>query len=171
MALVMLTTRGTAACVSDAAPAASVKAAFLYNFVKFADWPALGPGAPILLCVVGDDQIADALIETVRGETHNGHALEVARPRDTAGWRGCHLLFIADADMRRAGDALGGLKSVPILTVSDGLGFSEATGIIELYVQNGRMHFAINVDAAEHAGVRLSSRLLGLAKVRSVHAQ
>jgi hypothetical protein len=156
----------------DVLPEASVKAAFLYNFVKFADWPALPPGAPILMCVVGDDQVADALVETVRGEAINSHALQVARPPDSGSWRGCQLLFIADADMRRGGAALGGLKTAPVLTVSDGQGFSEATGIIELYVQGGRMHFAINVDTAEHAGVRLSSRLLGLAKVvRSVHAQ
>lgn len=158
--------------VADAAPEVSVKAAFLYNFVKFAEWPALAPGAPILMCVVGDDRLADALVETVRGENINSHTLQVSRPQDNAAWRGCQLLFIADAEMPRAVGGLGGIKTVPVLTVSDGQGFSEATGIIELYVQGGRMHFAINVDSARHAGIRLSSRLLGLAKVvRSVHAQ
>ena len=64
------------------------------------------------------------------------------------------------------------IKTLPVLTVSDGKGFSQAGGIIELYVEGGRMRFAINVDAAERSGLRLSSRLLGLAKVvRDGHVQ
>jgi hypothetical protein len=67
---------------------------------------------------------------------------------------------------------LGGLRTLPVLTVSDGKGFSHASGIIELYVEAGRMRFAINVDAVERSGLRISSRLLGLAKViRNDHAQ
>ena len=80
-------------------------------------------------------------------------------------WRGCQLLFIADGEARRAGGGLGGVKTLPVLTVSDSKGFSQAGGVIELYIDDGRLRFAVNVDAAEHAGLRLSSRLLGLAKI------
>jgi hypothetical protein len=67
---------------------------------------------------------------------------------------------------------LDGIKTLPVLSVSDGKGFSQSGGIIELYVEGGRMRFAINVDAAERSGLHLSSRLLGLAKVmRSGHVQ
>jgi hypothetical protein len=67
---------------------------------------------------------------------------------------------------------LGGIKTLPVLTVSDGKGFSLAGGIIELYVERGRTRFAINIDAAERSALRLSSRLLGLAKViRNDHVQ
>ena len=73
-------------------------------------------------------------------------------------------------DDRPAG--LDGIKTLPVLTVSDRRGFSEWGGIIEMYIESGRMRFAVNVDAAEHSGLRLSSRLLGLAKViRNGHAQ
>jgi hypothetical protein len=66
---------------------------------------------------------------------------------------------------------LGSIKTLPVLTVSDGERFSEAGGIIELYIDGGRIRFAINVDAAERSGLRLSSRLLGLAKImRDRHA-
>jgi len=156
----------------DVASDVAVKAAFIYNFAKFAEWPALLPGAPIVVCIVGDVRIAAALVETVRGQNISGHALEVWRPQDTTGWRVCHVLFIAEAETRRAADGLGGIKTLPVLTVSDSKGFAQAGGIIETYVEGGRMRFAINVDAAERSGLHLSSRLLGLAKViRDVHVQ
>jgi hypothetical protein len=156
---------------TDVASNVAVKAAFIYNFAKFAEWPALPSGAPLVVCVVGDDGIADALVETVRGQNIGGHALEVRRAKDSPMWRACHLLFIADAETRRSAGALGEIKTLPVLTVSDGPGFSQTTGIIELYVEGGRMRFAINVDAADRSGLHLSSRLLGLAKVvRDSHA-
>jgi len=149
-----------------------VKAAFLFNFAKFAEWPALRSGAPILVCVVGDGEIAAALVETVRGQSVGGRPIDVSTPSDSTTWRACQLLFIADAEPRRAADRVGPLKMLPVLTVSDSKGFSEAGGIIELFVEDGRMRFAINIDAADRAGVRLSSRLLGLAKVtRTPHVQ
>ena len=150
---------------TDPARNVDVTAAFLYNFAKFAEWPALSPDAPIALCVVGDDPIAAATAGTVRGQTINGRTLEVSRPRDSAAWRTCNLLYIADAETRRSAAGLSGLRTLPVLTVSDGKGFAQGGGIIELYVEGGRMRFAINLDAAESSGLRLSSRLLGLAKV------
>jgi hypothetical protein len=160
------------AVAGDVADDVAVKAAFLYNFAKFAEWPALAPGGAIALCVVGDGRIANALVETVRGQNIGGHALEVSRPQDSATWRSCHLLFVASAETKRATGGLIGIKTLPVLTVSDGKDFAQTGGIIELFVEGGRMRFAINVDAAEAAGLRISSRLLGLAKVtRNGHGQ
>jgi hypothetical protein len=161
-----------AASGADVAPDVAVKAALIYNFAKFAEWPVLPPGFPIIACIVGDDDIAATFATTVHGQNINGHTLDVRRPQDSAAWRVCHVLFIADAETRRSAGGLSGIKTLPILTVSDGKGFAEASGIIELFVEGGRMRFAINVDAAERAGLHLSSRLLGLAKiVRNAHAQ
>jgi hypothetical protein len=157
---------------TDAAPDVAVKAAFLYNFAKFTEWPGLPSSAVIVFCIVGDDGIAAALVETVRGQNISGRKLEVRRPQDSAAWRRCNLLFIADAETRRSAGGFAGIKTLPVLTVSDGRGFSQADGIIELYVEGGRIRFAINVDAAERSGLHLSSRLLGLAKViRNGHVQ
>ena len=150
---------------ADGAPDVAVKAAFLYNFAKFAEWPKLAPGAPILVCIIGNEKIAAAFADTVRGQNISGHGLEVLRPLDPDTWGVCNLLFIADAESGRANGGLRGLKTLPILTVSDSNGFSQGRGIIELYIQAGQMRFAINVDAAERSGLRLSSRLLGLAKI------
>jgi hypothetical protein len=157
---------------SQAMPDVAVKAAFLYNFAKFAEWPALPAGAPLLVCIVGEDNVAAAVIETVRGQNISGHTLEVWQPHDSATWPMCHLLFIANAETERSTDGLVRIKTLPVLTVSDGSGFSQGGGIIELYVEAGRMRFAINVDAVTRSGLRLSSRLLGLAKiVRNGHVE
>ena len=157
---------------ADVAPDVAVKAAFLFNFAKFTEWPALRPGAPILVCIVGDDGIAASLVETVREQNISGHRLDISRPQDSATWRTCHLLFIADGEARRSAGGLIGIKTLAVLTVSDAKGFAEADGIIEFYIEGGRMRFAINVDAAERSGLHLSSRLLGLAKIiRSGHVR
>jgi hypothetical protein len=144
---------------------AAVKAGFLYNFAKFAEWPALPSGAPIVVCILGDDDVAAALTATIHGQTIGGHAFEVSRPQGQRAWPGCHLLFVADSETRQFDAGKIAIAALPVLTVSDGKGFSQVGGVIELYIDDGRMRFTINVSAAERAGVRLSSRLLGLAKV------
>ena len=149
----------------DVAPDTAVKAAFLYNFAKFTVWPALPPAALIAVCVIGDDAIAAALVETVRGQKISGHTLNVLRPRDSATWGTCHVLFLTGADARRSAEALDAIKKLAVLTVSDGEGFARGGGVIELYVEGGRMRFSINVDAAEQSRLRLSSWLLALAKI------
>lgn len=172
-AVSLLAARGRAAGIGvGAEPDVAVKAAFLFNFAKFAEWPALPANAPLVLCTVGGDDIASALATIVHGQSISGHSLEVSRPQDTAAWRSCHLLFIAEAETRRSPGSLTAIKSQPVLTVSDGAGFARAGGIIELYVEGGRVRFAINVDAEARSGLRLSSRLLGLAKiVRDGHVE
>lgn len=141
----------------------AVKAAMLFNFAKFAEWPALAPTAPLRLCVAGDDEIATALSEIVRGQKIGGRAVEARRPLDPGEWRTCQLLFVGDRELR--GDSLAAIETLPVLTVSAVMGFADNRGIIELYVDGGRLRFAINVDAAARAGVVLSSRLLGLARI------
>jgi hypothetical protein len=168
LAVPLMAARGGPAARPDAA----LKAAFLFNFAKFTDWPALAAAVPIAVCVVGDDDIAEAFVETVRGQLVSGHKLELSRPPGSAEWRACHLLFIGDGELRRSVAGLDAIRTLPVLTVSDGKGFAQSAGIIELYPEGGKMRFAINVEAAERSGVRISSRLLGLARiVRSEHVQ
>lgn len=159
------TARDTGDDAADVVPEVAVKAALLYNFAKFTEWPALPPAAPIVACIIGDDGIAEAFVQTVRGQSIGGHQLDVRRPPDHTAWRVCHLLFIAEVEARRSAAGLSGVRMMPVLTVSDGRGFSQTGGIIELYIENGRVRFAINLDAVGRSGLQLSSRLLGLAKV------
>lgn len=146
--------------------AVAVKAAFLYNFAKFTEWPALPRSAPIVTCIVGDDGITAAFVATVGGRTVDDHRLVLAAAQDSATWRTCHILFIADGEGPRSADGLTAITRLPVLTVGDTPGFAQAGGIIELYTNEaGQLHFVINVEAAERSGLRLSSKLLTLATI------
>jgi hypothetical protein len=166
LALVAAFIAAPGAAVGTCADASSVvKAAFLYNFAKYTEWPALPSGAPIVACIVGDERIASALADTVAGQNISGHAIDVRREQGSGAWPVCHLLFVADTETKRLAAGLGAIRALPVLTVSDGRSFVQEGGIIELYVEGGLMHFAINREAADRAGLRISSRLLGLAKI------
>jgi hypothetical protein len=165
LAVLAAAPRLTADGKQTAISSAEVKAAFLYNFAKFAEWPSRPPSEPIALCIVGDEAIAGILVETVRDKAIDGRPLHVERPQDSASWRGCHVLFIAEAQAGRSRVDLRAIQTLPVLTVSDGKDFSETGGMIELYLERGRMRFLVNVDAVERSTMRLSSQLLGLARI------
>jgi hypothetical protein len=154
-----------AAASAQSASESTLKAAFLYNFAKFAEWPADAPPAdPLTICVVGDLLIGDALEETVKGRTIDGRKVVVSRP-SLDGIRGCHVLYLAGFDGKRMQQIVDDLKSAPVLTVGDREQFAQGGGIAGLFVEQGRMRFAINVEAAQRCRVRISSRLLSLAKI------
>jgi hypothetical protein len=141
-----------------------VKAAFLLNFARLSEWPALRPSAPIVQCIVGDTGVAAELSQLIRNVRVDGHAVEVVRP-DVSKLSECHVVFVAASDVRRSSAALGTLRALPVLTVSDDVNFARSGGIIEFAPENGQMRFIVNVDAMNRAGVRLSSRLLGYGRV------
>ena len=145
----------------------AVRAAFLYNFAKFAEWPAdaLAPGQKLSLCVLGDNAVADALEQTIKGHTIENHELTVQVVR--AGWPipSCHLLYVGELDAKGAIQLIEALKGAPVLTVSDCDKFAELGGVAQLILESGRMRFAINVAAAQRARLQLSSKLLSLAKI------
>src|SRR5206468_12975058 len=124
-----------------------------------------------VLCVANDDQVGAALTDSVRGQAINGHALEVRKVKSDNPVPGCHVLFVPASDAKQV-LAKAGKGQDAVITVSDAPGFAQAGGVIELFQEGGRMRFAVNVDTAQRLGVRLSSRLLDLAKiVRTDHAQ
>ncbi len=165
LAAVLLAADGVAAGdAPDPVSDVAIKAALLYNFALFTEWPVVRPATSVVICIVGDDRIDAAVAQTTKGKSIGGHALEVRRPTDVATWHTCHLMFIATAETRQLGDAMGALKALPILMVSDRQGFAQV-GMIELYVEAERMRFAINLDAVEHSGLRINSRVLMLARI------
>ncbi|MEP7084330.1 MAG: YfiR family protein, partial [Betaproteobacteria bacterium] len=144
-----------------------VKAAFLYNFATFAEWPAdsLAVEQNLSLCVIGDDAIAEALDQTVKGRAIRGHKVMVEAIKEDGKVRACHLLFASGYDPARTTQLARALKGASVLTVSDGDRFAASGGIAQLYVENERMRFAINTAAADRARIHLSSKLLNLAKM------
>jgi hypothetical protein len=150
---------------AQAATLTAVKAAFLYNFANFADWPAdsLSPGQTLSLCVIGDDAVADALTQTIKGHSVKGHALTVLVLTADSAARTCHLLYASGFDRHRTTQLLQAIKGASVLSVSDGERFAELGGVAQLMVENERMRFAINAAAAERMRIHLSSKLLNLA--------
>jgi hypothetical protein len=153
------------AAAAQSAPESTLKAAFLYNFAKFAEWPVDAPPTdPLTICVFGDTAIADALDETVKGRTIDGRKVVVSRTTlDSI--RTCHVVYITGFDAKRAQQIVDDLKNAPVLTVGDREQFAQGGGIAGLFVEQGRMRFAINVEAAQRCRLRISSRLLSLAKI------
>jgi len=149
----------------DPASEIAIKAAFLLNLAKFTEWPSLRPTAPITLCVVGDARIAKALVETVRGQRIGSHLVDVEALGTGALPRPCQLLFVSERETKRAAALLDSVKGLQILTVSDDKDFARSGGIVEFFDESGRVRLAINPDGAERAGIKLSSRLLGLARI------
>jgi hypothetical protein len=143
----------------------ALKAAFLYNFAKFAEWPSdAASTTPLTLCVIDDNAVDDALSQLVRGSVISGRPVAVQRGRHDR-LRACHLAYFGGTDADRAIAMLDEIKGAPVLTVSDGEQFARMGGVIGLFLEDGKMRFAVNADAAQRGGVRLSSRLLTLAKL------
>jgi hypothetical protein len=157
--------RGTVAAQGASAPA--MKAAFLYNFAKFADWPveALAPGQPLALCVVGEAAVADALEQMIKQQVVDGHALTVRTIEADGPIRSCHLLYVGGLDARQSAQVFETLKGAAVLSVGDGERFADAGGVAQLLIERDRMRFAINVTSAQRARIVLSSKLLSLAKI------
>ena len=142
-------------------------AAFLFNFVKFTTWPADGlrDGGPIVICVGGNDSVADSLDQITQNKTVEGHPLTIRRTALDRPLNECHIMYAASLNANRAQQLVRAASGHPILTVSDLEDFAERGGVANFYIDGGRMRFAVNPDAAERARLRISSKLLALAKV------
>ncbi len=156
-----------AAVLAQSATAPVLTAAFLYSFAKFTEWPAdsLAPGQDLSLCVVGDRAVRDALIQTVEGHALDGHQLTVQLVDPGGQASSCHLLYVGASEMPRATSLLREARGAAVFTVSDAERFAESGGVAQLVRDKDRMRFTVNIAAAGRARLRLSSRLLSLAKI------
>jgi hypothetical protein len=145
----------------------ALKAAFLYNFVKFAEWPAVAgpPDSALKMCVLGDEAVATALEHTVKDRHVDGHAMTVWRVNVDTALSSCHVLYVTGLDQRGLVRLIDRVKAAPVFTVSDFETFAALGGVGELFVENTKMRFALNPGSAQRAGIRLSSKLLSLAKI------
>jgi len=148
--------------------APALKAAFLFNFVNFIEWPAevLAPGQHLSLCVIGDMAVADALEQTIKGRSIDNHALTLSVLKSTdSPVLQCHLVYVGGSDAKRSDQLLFALSGTSIFSVGDGDRFAETGGVAQLIVENGRVRFAVNMDAAHRAHLKISSKLLSLATI------
>ena len=151
------------ASAQDALLEYRVKAAFLFNFTKFIDWPpgAMSGGAPFTICVAGANPLASALEDTIRGETVAGRSLQ---SRVAQGTEPCQVLFVPhDVD---AVPILKRARTQPVLTVGESPDFLRQGGIINFVRDGGKVRFEISQEAAARALLRISSRLLRSSALR-----
>jgi hypothetical protein len=144
-----------------------LKAAFLYNFTKFIEWPTNAfdkTNAPLVIGIAGDNPFGDHLERTIRGKKINEHPLVLKQVRSLTDSRVCHVLFISRSERRRAPEILAGLKGYSVLTVGEWPGFLEAGGMISFVIEEDKIRFDISDSAARRAGLRISSKLLNLAR-------
>lgn len=148
------------------APEYALKAAFLFNFVKFVEWPPAafaGDRAPMTICVYGDDPFGRTLDALVAGERAGERSLQVRRPDSFAGLEGCHVLFVSRSKKDRLEEVLAQVQGEPVLTVGDTDGFLRAGGVINFVLEGSKVRFLIDQAAAERNGLRISSKLMRLA--------
>lgn len=145
-----------------------VKLACLYNLTKFVEWPPgsyRDAGAPLAICIVGDDPFSADLEEELRTRTVGGHpvAIKTLGTNDTLST--CHIVFVPVAEKNQAARIVRRLKGSSTLTVGETEGFAAQGGIINLTVEENRLRFEINLLAAERARLKISSKLLSLARI------
>lgn len=146
-------------------PEYAVKAAFLYNFFKFVEWPVKDEGQPWDLCLLGQDPFGEALAP-IEGKKAQGHPLRVQRNIDLEQAKtACQILFINEPE-QSLGKLFRLLEGVPVLTVGDGDGFVAAGGMVGLVMADQRVQMEINLKAVEKANIKISSQLLKLAHIR-----
>jgi len=157
----------SATAPADRASESAVRAALVYNFAKFTEWPPnrIAPGELLTLCVADDSSMADELEELVANRTVGQRGLMVRRVRLDQSLLTCHLLYAHGLDAKRTARLLELVGSAPILTLSDYDEFARIGGIANFFVDGGRIRFAINVAAVQRARLQVSSKLLVLAKV------
>jgi hypothetical protein len=146
----------------------SVKLGFLYNFTKFVEWPPdsfRDPGAPLVICIVGHDPFRQDLEAELRTRKVGDHPVEVRTRTPTDKLNECHIVFVPVTEKNQSDRILRGLQGSRTLTVGETVGFAVLGGVINLKVEDNKVHFEINRLAADRAGLKIGSRLLSIAKI------
>jgi hypothetical protein len=142
-----------------------VKAAYLLNFGRFATWPP--SASPIAnefpVCVIGRDPFGASLDATVAGEAIDGKGVVAKRVRAPQEAAGCRILFVGDSEDKQLAAILDVASRAAVLTISDLPGFVDRGGMIQFVMRDRRIRFMVNADAADRAGLTLSSELLRVA--------
>jgi hypothetical protein len=156
---------------ADQAPTEyQVKAAYLFNFLKFVEWPeepGADPHGKWVIGFVGDSPIGDELARIVEGKNVLGRELQVKKMQAADNLRGCNILFISESEKKRVPALLTALRGSSVLTVADMGNFIEAGGMVQFQMEDARVRLSIDVGATERARLKVSSKLLALAKVVS----
>jgi hypothetical protein len=147
--------------LADQVSDGQVKAAFLFNFAKFVQWPGAHEG-PLVIGIAGDDDFAAIVEQTVRGRNVNGREIKTRRLASGEDPSGCQMLFIGLTRPRDAAELMQRI-SEPVLTVGESVQFLRDGGMVRFFVENNRVRFEISQKNAEAARLKVSSQLLAFA--------
>ena len=164
----LLAGRVETAAQSAIPPEYQVKAAFLFRFSQFTQWPLeafAGAGSPLVIGILGEDPFREFLDDIVRGEQVQERPFVIQRYRRLAEMKTCHVLFISRSENSRIDQILAGLRDRPILTVCEVEGFTTRGGMIEFVSHEGKIRLRINPTAAKSVGLTISSKLLRPAEI------
>jgi hypothetical protein len=161
---------GTAAGHGATASQTEVKAAFLYNFAKFVEWPAeafSSETAPIQLGVFGDEDFAAKLGSLLNDKKAHGRFFDVkvfSNPQEAKNFQ---MVFVAASEAKRAAQVLEAARKSPVLTIGESEQFLDSGGMINFVFEEAQLRFEVNPESADKAKIEISSKLLRLAKKRS----
>jgi uncharacterized protein DUF4154 len=144
-----------------------VKAAFIFNFLSFTQWPEsafAGTSDPLRVCVLRGELIARAIDATVRGEAIDGHPVLVEQIASAPDVARCHVLFVPKTEAAHAAELVRAAGDAPVLTVGESDQFLRDGGVVNFSIENGRVRFDVNQRVAREHGVNLSSKLLQIAR-------
>jgi len=144
-----------------------VKAAFMYNFLKFIEWPDNAFSdyhTTINLCVLGKDPFGSSLDSIQEGAINNKKII-IKHHYDIDGLEECNVLFISRSEKERLTKIVKTLSGLNILTISDTKSFAQQGVLINFYIEENKVRFEINQDAVNRSKLRISSKLLNLAKI------
>jgi hypothetical protein len=142
-----------------------VKAAYMYNFLRFIDWPTeafAGTDGRYELCILGQDPFGDSLTPVARKRARN-RGIRLRQLGRNADPSDCHVLFIGASEASRVPSLLGRLRNTPVLTVSELPGFAKRGGTVGFVLDNDKVRLEVNLAAARRAGLHISSKLLEVA--------
>ncbi len=145
-------------------PEIQIKSAYVFNFIKFVEWPAasIKPGGKLKLCVIGSDDLHTSL-SALNGRKAGAYDLHIVQADNLKTWKTCHVLYIGELMQRRLVPIIKSLGNSPVLTISDIPGFAERGGGIGMLRSGKKILFEVNLASTRKAGLRLSSQMLNLA--------
>lgn len=163
-AFLVLACTGAGAQAPAQAQEHEVKAAFLFKFPAFVEWPAARrAGTPFVIAVVGAPEIAAALRALAEGRSFEGRPIQVREPGEANGMQGAHMVFVGRGARARLPFLARSLGGAPVLLVAESPGALDEGAMVNFVVREGRVRFDVALDAAEAAGLRINARLLAVA--------
>jgi hypothetical protein len=145
-----------------------IKLAFLYQFTQFVQWPSDAfpqANTPFVVCIVGEDPFDPDQEQDLRSRSIDKHPMVIKGVKQGANLRACHMVFATAPESRQVASIVDSLKGSSVLTIGETKGFAERGGIINFTIEENKLHFEINLDAAKRTPLRISSKVLALARI------